>query len=623
MTGIEELTPGLSLDYNLAPPRVPSLTTLDSSPGSTSFEKLLTHSTSPISVVSSLVEEISGPIPRPVPSITSSIFNPLYIAVFNQKRLRRETIISCDLVRLCQELVRVAQAVPKSFNLIGYYLKGIYIIFLQRLKFMSADIAALGKAIDAMMKPEVEPSTVADEERVRRKPGKRPKPRKPKRADADVVLALEDEYKRANTDVIPVERMEMLQMMNLGIGMGLGTDLAFYGRDFDNFNPMSDDSALFLRSVQPGWGESTDEAAKTRNWINFEDLSLSRSPFHLNAYSYTPHDSTTFTDLASVSNFNDSEISTDYTSVGNRYHLDYCLYNDPLEFESDQDGQEVEREVLVPRGGSRARKTRLYDATICLPITAKRRKPTRNPRNPPSPNPKQSPQTYRNPTIAELLTTTKMNQDTREELKAHTSLRTDLVSVDCSRKAATLNEALACFEKRVMSNPSIITRSLYNIAEQPTIQIRPIVPNPGSTQQANAGSNLGPKSGPKPGDKQVDKSADKTGDKLAPRQSEETQKAFDKTLESFNGPGGKITTEMVLNAYRDVVRGMEEGRIEFNEICRNKDRHKTSVIFYRTLLLANSNFVMLERVGSEGVWSIEVRPGRRFWEPIQFRRARS
>ncbi|EDO06083.2 Conserved region of Rad21 / Rec8 like family protein [Babesia bovis T2Bo] len=543
--------------------------------------------------------------------LSSELFAPLWMAVFKPRRLNKGTIDSTDIERLCIALLKAAQVDERPFLTVGYHIKGLCLIILHKLQSLYEGSTSLSRKI---MAPKMNP-TVRN----------RTKPRKnyenmddeyegPKRRRNSVkgtktkkkMLAIEDYFDAdnerrngSNTDIsnsdtpdkptyadqgyIPMEQIEVLQLMNFGIGMGVGTDLAFYsasglrhekGISYHNFeHGMVDRQPISLEDIR--------QNRETINPDTFMDLESLSSPFMLNGYAFTPQTriSQEFSDVATTIASTDRSLQSDSVMISTpefeKYDLDWDIYNDALkEMEDGVTSQDPSNDGAIS-AQPRTRRLRLeYTESDGKAVhLVKSRNVTK----------------YDSKVVAKKQKSThkiKIRQD-QPTLDAYTT--SPQLPPLCD-KTEWFNNAVDSLVQSIIGN---------------TLSIEDSVP------AKTAAGNKDTEAPKKQKGELPTKKHDEKWLSRATRKPKDTKK-----LESMFGTD-PLSTVGVLECYRKCVREIQDGshQIEFSEVVRDKSKEQACQLFYRTLCLANADYISLSQQCYPGA-QITVAPSRRFWEPI-------
>ncbi|AFZ81436.1 hypothetical protein BEWA_008460 [Theileria equi strain WA] len=507
--------------------------------------------------------------------LKSELFKPLMTALFKGNKLKKETILNTDLESLCIAILETARMEESPFRMVGYHIKGLCIILSHKLKFLSQDLTAYMKRISTMDKikqPEKRTKYYESDDEcvVVRK-------RKRKLKEKEQIPRLEDKYDE-EVD-IPIERIEMLQMMNLGIGMGIGTELAFYdAQEHTNMDRVQTElSPLVLEyfkefssitSMEDLYNSEFAVNEKSKNWLDFDDLRMLTSPFKLNAYSYTPTPVSTIV----ASSVERSEKS---------YELDWSIYNDPLNYANRSDSISYARTIdtwsepttlALPAAPSRMsigdltmiKSDHKYDRSVQMKKSI-RKKGVRKmkffalepPKNNSSGITKDSPR--RNTTMLE-----------KGEIILREPAWKDTILRDVSQKGTTLKETI---------NQAV--ESLYSKYI-------------GGTEKGVAKE--------KSDIEKIVRRINQAEKRVEPQRTVQPMK--NTTYMDNLSKSEEIGTVQVLDAYREHFRETQSDVVNFGSITRGYNKRTASLVFFRTLILANSSFVNLEQMGD-----IKIAPG--------------
>ncbi|GIX65256.1 N terminus of Rad21/Rec8 like protein [Babesia caballi] len=575
-----------------------------------------------------------------VPSgLASELFRPLWAAVFSPKKLQKRTVACLDIERMCIALLNAAKADDRPFLAVGCHIKGLCVILSQKLQMLAEDAGSLSRkllvstSLAAISGRPKSQKTYREADGDYEEPKRRrhtAKARRPKKQ----MLALEDYFEsgyekregmsgdvrldavalvncgvplcvarfQRNTgfvrvfvcwpswrrrDYMPMDQVEVLQLMNFGIGLGVGTDIAFYsassankdrGISYHNFeHGMVDRQVLSLEALQN---------RETVNPEGFVDLQSLSSPFKLSGYSFTPR--TRFSqDLSDVdTTIASTELSLQSESVVlstpefGKYDLDWDIYNDPFQEEEPRreeggrPGGEVvpvdarARRMVLEYTGSdgkavhlvKSRRVARYDATVTC-------RGTRTPRKARLP---------------------------KEQKTLDTFAVSPLAVCDKTHWFASAIDSLV---KSVMGN-------------MPSAEEEPAAGTVVARDKAGHGE--------KPAQAAAQPSSAKQGDKWFKTGEKEAAKATRPQSARSPFDPETVSTVQLIEGYRARVRERQNAGepIEFGEVLQGRSRENAAMVFYRTLVLANAGFVTLSQANVPGA-TIAVTPARRFWEPIQ------
>ncbi|GBE61828.1 Polynucleotide 5 -hydroxyl-kinase NOL9 [Babesia ovata] len=554
--------------------------------------------------------------------LSSQLFMPLWMAVFRHKKLQKKTVVATDVERLCIALLCASKAEDRPFLTVGCHVKGLCIILSHKLEFLAEDCNQLSKKL--LMSTAVLAIAARPKQRKSYREGdedyqlpKRKRQSAKTRKQKKQMLALEDYFEtgyKARNDVydeysdsvhteeggdmgnperhdIAVDQIEVLQLMNFGIGLGMGTDLAFYSADSPNrgrdISYHNFEHGLMARH-RPSL-ESLQQRRETINPDTFLDLQSLSSPFKLNGYAYTPRNrfsqdaSDADTTIASTELTLQSESVTLSTPDFGRYDLDWDIYNDPFENEQEErDQQSVSNESrigaeLVPTINRTRRMVLEHAEPNGKPVhLVKSKSVARYDTKVTS----RTPKTPRKVRIA----------------KEQTTLDTFAVSAQpiCD-KTQWFNSAIDSLVRSVMGcmpeageagvqKPDSEARGKESSAALPVVK-------PPSTKQGDRWF------------KNVEREVSKAKRVQSPRH------AFDSEM---------VSTVQLIEGFRTCVRQREDASepIQLEEVLQGRSKESAALLFYRTLVLANAQFVALSQPAVPGA-AIAVTPARRFWEPIQ------
>ncbi|KAK2198410.1 bifunctional Winged helix DNA-binding domain superfamily/Rad21-Rec8-like protein [Babesia duncani] len=506
--------------------------------------------------------------------LTSALFKPLLIAAFNSRRLTQKLvlciiilfrmILACDLERLCVALLHAIKMEQRPFPLIGFQVAGMCCILSQKLKLLETDVQSFSRRLFIITR---QPQERKDKCNYFEAPGERyrasSKRRKSKTKKKTLPVSsgqLTLENVVADCDfTMPIERMEMMQMMNFGIGMGMSTELVFYKQP----------------SISTESGDSISKYGSPP-MLSIENLNLT-SPFRLNAYSFGFDDAAT-TVATSDFTFDSEDVANFTPDFLRRYDMDWNLYNDPINEEYDEgivDFGEPElnetseskqnRLVLLDKKNGKnvhmVKGTRIYDSKLvktCTPHTKRVKRPR--------------------------LSSNQMDLPT---MFASPSPPMDRESLACP-KSTFLSGAIESLYKEYFTRDTIDTHLVRDSADTNRQYSRD---SSGTTPQGSRAHAF------------LAKTSEAVGE-------------WERPLESPMHVGSKITNQSVLEGFRDLVRQISHGPVslKFSSVTSGHTAESVSMIFYRSLVLANCRFISMEQ--SSGFDDIILAPGKRFWEPL-------
>ncbi|CDR94972.1 hypothetical protein, conserved [Babesia bigemina] len=546
--------------------------------------------------------------------LSSQLFMPLWNAVFRHKKLQKKTVASADVERLCIALLCASKAEDRPFLTVGCHIKGLCIILSHKLEFLAEDCNQLSKkllmstaVLAIAARPKQRQSYREDDDyQLPKRKRQSAKTKKQKKQ----MLALEDYFEtghKARSDIydeyshrfniatshlrhdIAVDQIEVLQLMNFGIGLGMGTDLAFYSAGSSNVD-RDISYHNFEHGLMDGHRPSLESLQQHRETIipdTFLDLQSLSSPFKLNGYSYTPQTrfsqdaSDADTTIASTELTLQSESVTLSTPDFGRYDLDWDIYNDPFQDEG-REQQSVSNEgrtgaELVPANNRTRRMVLEYAEPNGKHVhLVKSRNVGRY----------DTKVTSRTPKAPRKVRITK-EQNTLDTFAVTTQPICD--------KTQWFNSAIDSLVKSVMG---CVPEAGDEAAQQPDagasekhISVVPPVVKPPSTKQGEKWF------------KSVEREVSKTKRVQSPRH------AFDSET---------VSTVQLIEGFRTCVRQRENASepIQLDEVLQGRSKESAALLFYRTLVLANAQFVALSQPAVPGA-PIAVTPARRFWEPIQ------
>ncbi|BAM42075.1 conserved hypothetical protein [Theileria orientalis strain Shintoku] len=305
----------------------------------------------------------------------SILFLPLLNAVFKPSDLKRELVVKIDLQELVKALLAAASRVDNAFTLLGNHVKGLCILLSHQIKYLSTDFLVLSKRLvgtDLAVANKMETSRYYESDDESRDKARR-RQRKRKIRDTDSVTTIQ-EYSDKNqryfvnlfrefSELLPVERFEMLRWMNLGLA---SNDFMFMN---NQVSPVLKDylKEMNISNRVSGTEFGYNLLLGDKDWLSFDDLRMLSTPFRLNGYSFTPNiDSATIAETSEVS----------YSST---YDIDWSLRNDPLNYKSGYyenyynvdaiDDEFNERQVLALEDNKARKKRRsttmkLYDVNL-------------------------------------------------------------------------------------------------------------------------------------------------------------------------------------------------------------------------------------------------------------------
>ncbi|ORM41536.1 uncharacterized protein BXIN_2484 [Babesia sp. Xinjiang] len=553
-----------------------------------------------------------------IPSgLVSELFKPLWIAVYRPKLLQKRTIAGADIERICIALLTAAKTDERPFPTVGCHIKGLCVILAQKITLLLDDANILSKKLmisttvpGTTRRAKVRKGYVESDDDYEMPKRKRTsaKSRKAKKR----MLALEDYYEEGygqrngerpvtngdgseldenlgnqDSDYMPVEQIEVLQLMNFGIGMGVGTDIAFYssssanrehGISYHNFeHGMVDRQPMSLEDLR-----HNRETIRPDSFLDLQSLS---SPFKLNGYSFTPQTrvSQELSDAATTIASTELSLQSDSvmlsTPESGKYDLDWDIYNDALrDIEEHVMSEDRTGSELVPSNTKDRRRMVLEytepDGKAVHLVKSKR--------------------------VARYDTkVTSTNNKTPKKVK----LPKEQTTID----TFTVSPQAIC-DKTQWFNSAIDSLVKSVIGHMPD----------GNEPSNNAESDKAKVNG---GQKRVKPAVElpstKQGDKWFKRVEREVAKSkhHKSTVNVFDNE--TVSTVQVIEGYRKCVRDRQNAAepIELAALLKGRSKENAALIFYRTLVLANADFIALSQEDRPGA-QIAVTPARRFWEPI-------
>uniref|UniRef100_A0A3B0MZS4 Condensin complex subunit 2 n=1 Tax=Theileria annulata TaxID=5874 RepID=A0A3B0MZS4_THEAN len=493
----------------------------------------------------------------------SILFLPILDALYRPNSLKKELVVNIDLGKLSSALLSACRMVENPFSLVGDYVKGLCLLLMTKVKYLSSDLSAYAKRLcvtDLAVQPKAKAINYYESD-TEYEPKSKPKHRRKRKIkDTDSVSTIQDLNERYHSELVPIERLEMLRVMNLGLS---GTDFFF---QHNQLSPVIKDyiNELNLSSKLSKFNLDCD-----RDWLSFDDLRMLSSPFKLNAYSFTPEN-----DDATV-------VASSDISFDTSYDIDWSLKNDPLNYNNknyDYDfpgylEDDYNQKLLsISDDKSRRRKTntmKLFDVSLVRAEPRYDRKPAKY--------------KYKRNSSKRRLSTV-----------LSTDLSNKVIDFDKPNKASELDKT---FRENVSERVNPRQKTLDQMFDQYFSRV--VGTNLGSTvtKTVNKTSELGPQTDqnrtvhvrPTHEDNQFrSKPSDNTGLDGKKTTEDEAGSASYVIMQETNDGFGTLD---ILNWLRETFRKVDFESITFDKLTEGLDAGKASLVFLRVLILANSNFI--------------------------------
>ncbi|UKK02715.2 hypothetical protein MACK_002811 [Theileria orientalis] len=512
----------------------------------------------------------------------SILFLPLLNAVFKPSDLKRELVVKIDLQELVKALLAASSRVENAFTLLGNHVKGLCILLSHQIKYLSTEFLVLSKRLggtDVVVANKIETSRYYESDDESKDKAKR-RQRKRKIKDTDSVTTIQEYSDKNQSELLPIERFEMLRVMNLGLA---ANDFLFMN---NQVSPVLKD---YLKEMN-----ISNKVSGDKDWLSFDDLRMLSTPFRLNGYSFTPNiDSPTIAETSEMS----------YSST---YDIDWSLRNDPLNYKSSyyenyynvdgiDDGFD-ENKVLALEDSKMRKKRKsatmkLYDVNLVRTEIKYDRRPNK----------------YK-PKRKAVETRQSIQENRIDAVQQHKPL--ELPQPQADTKQVTLNQMfdkyfISLVNGDVTSGNKELSGGLSN--KNNTLRGNPIDGTINGNQgQKDVNVQMNEKESRAYVERDHRVRTAEAGVNKAGAEGGVNTLGEDKMYETtFQETGDGFGTLDVLNWLRETFRKSDFSSINFDRLTKGLKASKASVVFLRVLILANSNFVAV----SQEKEKITVTPG--------------
>ncbi|UKJ89718.2 hypothetical protein MACJ_002972 [Theileria orientalis] len=519
--------------------------------------------------------------------LKSILFLPLLNAVFKPSDLKRELVVKIDLQQLSLALLAASSQVEKPFSLLGNHVKGLCILLSHQIKYLSTEFLVLSKRLggtDLALTDKMDTSRYYESDYESRDKAKR-KQRKRKIKDTDSVTTIQDNSNKHQSELLPIERFEMLRVMNLGLA---SKDFMFMN---NKVSPVLND---YLKEMN-----ISNKVSGDKDWLSFDDLRMLSTPFRLNGYSFTPNiDSATIAETSEMS----------YSST---YDIDWSLRNDPLNYKSSyyenyynvdaiDDGFDDNQVLaLEDNKGRKKRKSatmKLFDVNLVRTEIKYDRRPNK----------------YK-PKRKALEKKKSVQENRSNEGEQHKQLA--LPQPQADTKQITLSQMFDKYFSSLVNGGTSGNKLSELSKKKNTLTSNVIIAtvSDGNQGQKDVNGQVNEKESRAYVERGHRERVSEAGVNKAGTEGVANRVVEDKMHETtFQETGDGVGTLDVLNWLRETFRKSDFSSIKFDRLTKGLKASKASVVFLRVLILANSNFVAV----SQEKEAITVAPGERFWEPV-------